>query len=381
MRNVFRLSVAALVLMGPSAVLAQTQVILAGPTIVAPEAGDCIVRIENADATLAGVDIEIDLNKQPIGRQRTNGRQRLEFWIPGPLEQGDLLRSRYVTMNGRGTWSGPVVVAAAAGGDPECKATAQADVSTDPRDPIDATAYVGGAIDNFAPAIVANYKVKEEHSRVIGGVNFDFRVWPYRNARKDSMQIWITGETLHGVRTADIDCSGDEKPQVCGEAPDVAVGQRFRFALKHASSFEAFVQPRIEFLTIEADSPFATRLYATGRFGIMMLTEGDGYAAEAHHFGLGLGAIGGRFEGSFLEVGWGKTELFAPVSGSGWNRLKFDGLLSVPVLQGILERARFWETQPRLFIQLYADFDPGGRAADSVQTFIGVDIPIGDILR
>jgi hypothetical protein len=262
------------------------------------------------------------------------------------------------------------------------QATVQSDASDDPRDAIDATAYVGTAIDNFAPAIVANYTTPQnEHSRVIGGVDFDFRVWPRRNARKDSRQIWVSGETLHGVRTADIDCSGAEKPQVCGDAPDVAVGERFRFALKHASSFEAFVQPRIELLTIEPDSPFATRLYATGRFGIMMLTEGEGYAAEAHHFGVGLRAIGGKFEDSFFEVGWGKTELFAPVSGSGWNRLKFDGLLAVPFLQGIFDRAKFWQTQPRFLIQLYADFDPGRRAADSVQTFIGLDVPIGDILR
>jgi hypothetical protein len=381
MPDVFRARVVFVLaaLMAPSAVLCQTPPMPSGPQIVAPGAGDCIIRVFSLDTSLPGVEVEIDVNKQPVGRQRVNDRQRLEFWIPGPLEMGDQLRSRYVTPAGRGAWSG-VVEAGAADADQDCRATLPSGIPSDPRDAIAATAYVGTAIDNFAPPIIGAYEEKDERHRFIGGIDFEFRVWPHRDARRDGMQVWISGETLHGVRTADVDCSTDPKPPVCNEAI-TGVGQSFRFVLKRATSFEAFIQPRLELITIEPDSPFATRLYLTGRFGIAMLTEGIGYAAEAHHLGVGLGAMGGTFEGSAVEVGWGKSELFAPISGAGWNRLKFDGLLSVPFLQGLTDRARFWRTQPRFFIQLYADFDPGGNAADSVQTFIGFDVPIGDLFK
>ena len=365
-------------LVTPGVVRAQAVTIPAGPRIVAARAGECIIRIDGADTRLAA-EVEVDLNRQPIRRQAVNGRQQLEYWVAGPMAEGDQIRARYITAAGTGAWSATVDVGPS-NGNAECQGNAPLDLEDDPREAVEATAYVGTAIDNFAPAIVGNYREHDEKHRFVGGVNFQFRVWPTRNVRKNGPQVWINGETLHGVRTADVDCTTDPKPAVCNEAL-AAAGQSFRFILKRASSFEAFVQPRVEIATIEPDSEFATRVYLTGRFGMMMLTEGDGYAAEAHHVGIGIGSVAGKFDGSFLEVGWGKTELFAPVSDRQWNRLKLDALLTIPFLQSITERARFWRMQPRFFIQLYGDFDPGGKAADSIQTFIGFDMPIGDLLK
>ena len=81
--------------------------------------------------------------------------------------------------------------------------------------------------------------------------------------------------------------------------------------------------------------------------------------------------MNGSFGGSMIEVGWGVTELFDHVGAkSGWSRLKIDGALSFK-LKGPMYG----------FIQLYADFDPKGPGADSVQTFYGFSFQLAELVQ
>jgi hypothetical protein len=86
-------------------------------------------------------------------------------------------------------------------------------------------------------------------------------------------------------------------------------------------------------------------------------------------------AHSGPFDGSFIEVGFGRSDMFfTPPDKTPWRRWKIDGFFSVPAFgKG--------DKRPRLFLQLYSDFDPTDIAADSVQTFFGLDVPLTELFR
>ena len=151
--------------------------------------------------------------------------------------------------------------------------------------------------------------------------------------------------------------------------------------LQHASSLEAYLQPRLEFYTLQADTDFATKLYGTARLGVMVV-EGTPESYRAHHVGVGLMSARGPFSGSYLELGIGKTELFPRDDGeTPWRRTKLEGLVSFPLFGMFLDRAKDWKRAPRMFVQIHADFDRSDRASDSIQTFVGIDFDLSGMLR
>jgi hypothetical protein len=95
------------------------------------------------------------------------------------------------------------------------------------------------------------------------------------------------------------------------------------------------------------------------------------HAYRTHHFGGGLLMPRGKFAGSLLEVGWGRTDIFDTVGiRNHWRRLKIDGSLNVQIAGAMYG-----------FVQLYADFDPGGPSSDSVQTFFGLSFGIPELFK
>jgi hypothetical protein len=261
-------------------------------------------------------------------------------------------------------------------------AHAQADAPrSDDREPFRASGYLGFAFDNFAPSEVGNYKNPGEggasQKRFIGGVNFEFRVG---NSERQ-VQFWMAGETLHGVRSADVDCRNPEqRPPVC-ETLTANPSESFLYILEHASTMEAYIAPRLELFTLQKGSSFPSKFYVGARFGVMMLNDSP-QASDAFHVGAGLLALSRAFDGSYLEVGWGKTDAFAaPPGQTKWRRLKIDGLLSFPFVKAFTDRTEILEKAPRAFIQLYSDFDPFGAAADSMQTFIGLEFDLDALFR
>jgi hypothetical protein len=273
-------------------------------------------------------------------------------------------------------------------GQPETTAS-EAAPPADQRDAFAASAYLGYAFDNFAPGSIGGYQNgaasgAEQHRRV-AGVNFEFHV-----AGAGARQLWIFGETLNGVRAADIECVGENAPVVCGQLTENQ-GEQFRYILQNATSKEALVGIRLELLRLNADSEFATRFYVTGQLGVMML-RGDLIGAtstliaqeayRAHHFGTGLLIESGPYGGSYLEFGWGRTDLFGNterrpdgrfVELQPWRRLKIDAFLSFE-LPGS-------DRLPRPFVQLFSDFDPTDKTSDSMQTFLGFDLDLGGLFQ
>ena len=227
---------------------------------------------------------------------------------------------------------------------------------------LDATAYYGWAFDQFAPDSTGGYPpntVTAKSNRSLFGVNFDYRMIGTDQTR---VQFWIAGETMHGVRSADIDCSAEaNKPAVCDPQAGVSYA---RAVLANATSLEAYFAPRLKFLRLQRDSSTPAYLYVGARFGFIALDDAP-RVFKNHHVGVGLEADDGPFEGSRIEFGWGSNEM---LSSRQWNRFKVDGTITFPVpLTG--ETARF-------FIQMSIDNDLAGSAPDSIQTFMGVDFDI-----
>lgn len=228
-----------------------------------------------------------------------------------------------------------------------------------------ASAYFGWAFDQFAPDSIGGYPpntTTARHSRVLYGMDFDYRLF---GTDESNVNLWVAGETLHGVRSADIDCSAEKnKPEICNPRPGIAFT---RAVLENQTSIEAYLEPRLEFATLQAGSSTPTSVFIAARFGFVGLDHGP-RVFKNHQIAAGLLAEDGPFKDSSIQIGWGMNEL---LSGSKWKRLKIDGLLTFALdgVPGIRDKANF-------FIEMVIDNDLRGSSPDCVQTFMGFDLDV-----
>jgi len=238
----------------------------------------------------------------------------------------------------------------------------------DVRQDMEAGAYVGIGIDNFAASELKKYLNPdvsgELTERAVAGFSFDYRLLG-DPGRPSGQQLWVYGETVHGMRSADVDCSKTPNIPTCASFDPKKPEQAFIHMLRNATSLEAFAGLRWEFATLQKHGLPPARVYLNGQFGFLTVSRGGSDVVDMHHVGVGLVATRGRFLDSHLEAGYGKTDLFLQHPNS---RLKLDGYLT-------------WQPnwmRPlglRPFTQLTVDSD-GRRGADSVQTYIGINFDL-----
>jgi hypothetical protein len=333
------------------------------PAIAPSFAGDCAVAV-----TLAGqrtgdvVQVQVAFGSLQSRALEASDLKEVFVSTGAPLQKGDTLR---LLVNGSEIPGARVTTEDAAKRPAGRKALgecAKPDTEVFAGDSLEAGAYFGWAFDQFAPDSLGGYPpntLTERHNRVLFGVNFDYRMTGSDSGR---LQLWLSGETMHGVRSADIDCTAEEnKPPECNPAPGVSYA---RAVLANATSVEAYVAPRLVFAQLQKDAATPTRLYATARFGFIALA-GAPRVYKNHHLGVGLMADDGPFAGSKVEFGWGMNEL---LSGRSWKRMKVDGIVTFPV-------PRTGETA-HFFIQMFIDNDLNGSTPDSIQSFMGIDFDI-----
>ena len=346
------------------------------------KAGDCAVVVLLSPPVGAGTEVELQINKKTLPPIGADGKTEVRIALTGPLSQGDEIRARRINANGQGDeMPGPPTTVAKGDGTAQCVAESTDEVVSDGRDPFEASGYMGMAVDNFAPASVGGYENSEaggKQTRAVGGFDFEFRVAGSPTSRR---QVWIFGETLHGVRSADINCADTtSRPAVCDKLTQANFSKQLQFVLENATSMEAYAGVRVELATLQADSATPAKVYGTIRTGVMMVngnaksgsqTFSATHAYRAHHFGGGLLMPTGKFAGSLLEVGWGRTDIFDNEQVKNhWRRLKIDGSLNVELAGPMYA-----------FVQLYSDFDPSGKSADSVQTFFGLSFEIPEFFK
>jgi hypothetical protein len=363
----------------------------AGVQTIVQEAldGQCgVTTVVSGLTAAATIDVEIDKNRVRRTTMEAPGGT-FAVALTGPLETGDEIR---VLVNGaliRHANDNPRrVVARPAGIGPECRVPRVA--GFDDRTNFEASGYLGWAFDNFAPNEVGGYinaaSAASTHARFIGGTNAEYRFWPHDIEKRNSsdVQVWLSAETLHGVRTADVNCKDTPELNVCSKS----TSEKFLGILEHASSLEVFIDPRIEFATIQRESDTPIKAYVTARFGFLAV-EGAGHTYRNHHVGGGILAPSGTFAGSYVETGWGISEMFheaeATISGDAgephWDRWKIDAMLMFDMVPGWKDRANPFKRLGggmRGFVQIYIDrHGPNSKNPDSVQSFAGMQFDFG----
>jgi len=92
--------------------------------------------------------------------------------------------------------------------------------------------------------------------------------------------------------------------------------------------------------------------------------------------GGGFLVADGPLVGSYLEAGWGLSELLEPSDNLVMNRLKVDAFISFQPFRPIFSRWRFWDRLPRMFFQIYSDTNPTNNASNEILTFVGFDLDV-----
>jgi hypothetical protein len=249
------------------------------------------------------------------------------------------------------------------------------EVRNDKRKNFEASGYIGVGVDSFAAGDIKSVLNRGDSSgqkeRAIGGFDFAYRLLgnPAKSAEKDwwkrnDQQLWFYGGTTHGVRSADIDCSA--QIDVCKDVFNVtALGERFFYILRKASSLEGFMGARWEFATLNGGQQAPARAYLKAQAGFLTITDGIDDVYDMHHVAIGAIATRGRFKESYLEFGFGRTDLFKE---NRRRRFKIDGFLSWKLFE---ERLKWI----RPFAQIKIDTDLR-RGSDSVQSYFGFDFDL-----
>jgi len=198
--------------------------------------------------------------------------------------------------------------------------------------------FIGSAIDSFAAGDLQKYLNPDASGevntfeRLIGGIDFAYRL--SGDPTKKEKQFWVYGWTVHGVRSADVDCQKNPKLTVCQDQlglPDVNdFVDQYLYTLRNASSLEAAIGLRWEFARLKKlvddvdQGGTAASLYLAAQAGFLTVTGDDDDVIADHAVALGAIATNSVFEGSYLQVGYGRTDLFESNTKDRW---KVDALL------------------------------------------------------
>ncbi len=270
----------------------------------------------------------------------------------------------------------------AAGNQVECTPDTESQL-TDCRGVLQVTAYLGLAIDTFAGDDMLHYlnpgDAGKTHERAIGGFDFTYRLFggpqpaaPTQAAgrRQSPRSLWVYGETVYGVRSADVNCTENPDSPVCATEPQSPPnpGQQVYAILRNASSLEGLVGLRYEFLSLQQSSSHPANIYVKGQVGFLSISGMTGGALGEGHVALGTIITKGDYENSYVEAGFGRSSWF---STSPNRRFKVDAYL---------ERRLTDDRRVSFFAQLLVDTDLGS-GSDAIQTFVGFNVDLDKLIK
>jgi hypothetical protein len=352
--------------------IANAQAANPGMQVLPVRDGDCHIKVRvPADADVRDLAILIDdtlITVRRVARQGDTARVRLAEPVREnqhvraelPPFQAPAVRVQQATQQ-----EGPPVASC----DPPTYA--------DDRAVFEASGYVGEAFDNFAPGEKQYINAATSTgaaSRWLAGVEAQYRLVGDKGR---PFQLWLASYTLHGVRSADIDCRATPSVALCQQHPPV--GDKFLAILEHATTLEAHFDARVEFWTFQKSSEMPIKAYSIARFGFVDLT-GSSKVHNSDAIGVGILSPFGVFKNSSAQVAWGRSEQFQ--SDTRWNRLKINGTLIFDVAPGLKDSLEFWKRlagSPRAFVSIGVDRNPGGGSPDAVISYVGIDFDLRHI--
>ena len=241
-----------------------------------------------------------------------------------------------------------------------------AQTPSDGRPEFQAEAWAGITIDTFAAEELRRYLNPDAsgklHERAVFGFDFEYRL---------SRPLWVWGATSHGVRSAELDCGLAPGLPACDSAlrmpPAGPVAREALYMLRNATTLEAALGLRYEFLALQRDSGTPAKAYLKAQAGFASVAGGGSDVADMHDLALGVIATKGVFCGSYIDAGWGRSDVFRT---HRRGRAKVEGRLerSVSSAGGPLS----------FFVQMAVDTDLR-TGSDAVQTSLGFRFDIGRI--
>jgi len=241
----------------------------------------------------------------------------------------------------------------------------EAPVNWDEREDFEATFYTGASIDSFAAQDLNKYlnpkDASDKKTGYVVGIDFAYRLFGDQKS-PHGQQLWVYGQTVHGQRSAEVDCSGNSPAEACAINKGTPTPGAFLAILRNASSLEAFSGVRWEFATLHANGQHAAKMYLKSELGFFTVAGSGGDVFDSHQkLAFGTVATAGRYRDSSLEFGWGKSDVFQLHPG---RRFKVDAYLSWDLAHWMKSLGM----KPFIEITLDSDF---GRGADSVRTYYG----------
>ncbi len=262
------------------------------------------------------------------------------------------------------TESGPVAMMVCTGGAPRTTVF-------DERNVFEASGFLGEVFDNFAPRINGGYandaSAASTNNRITAGIEAQYRLIGKKDGVK---QLWLSSHTLHGMRSADANCL--DAPACVKDKGSAAAA--FKYIVAHASTMEAHIDARFEFMTIQKDSEVPAKVYVYGRAGFLDL-EGAPRVYDSDSVGVGIIAPKGVFRHSYAQVGWGLSKQYE--SDHSIDRLKVNGVLVFDLMPN-LSPGNFIKdlgAGTRFFLAISIDRNLNN-GPDAVQTYFGADFDL-----
>ncbi len=241
----------------------------------------------------------------------------------------------------------------------------------DARNDFEVSFYFGLAIDTFAASEKRLYlnpdSASGKQERAVGGIDFEYRLY---GKPANPFQLWVYGDSMHGMRSAEIDCSANGNADFFLCRQGRLNYQTFRgrdpaadllLMIRNASSLEGMTGLRFEFLTLNKNGSDPGNLYFKAQAGFLDVAGSPGGALAEHQLALGAIATNGFFQGSYIEGGWGRSDLFTT---HRHGRKKMDAFLTWKFVGAI-----------RAFAQVTVDTDLGP-GSDSIQSYVGLDFDL-----
>lgn len=334
------------------------------PPLIAPAPEEGEEKVQGNASPGATVEIELD---GAVSSQQARAESSGSFAVQlgRALRPEEKIKARQMMQGLSSPWSAAVAVTS------DCPRG-----KWDCRERFEASAYIGFSVDTFAGSETLKYlnldeAANDKKQRGIGGFDFAYRLTPepgnrFSQGRGWISQLWVFGETVHGVRSADVDCTKNLTFPTCApfskQLENAAkAGDTLFFILRNATSLEAFGGLRYEFYSVGQETDYPANLYLKGQLGLAQVAHGPDDAADMHHIGGGLILTKSPYQGSYFDVGYGRSDVFGS---RRRRRVKWDGFLSRQITKGI-----------SFFAQIFVDSD-FGRGSDSVQSFFGFDFDL-----
>ncbi len=234
--------------------------------------------------------------------------------------------------------------------------------------PINIGIFVGSSIDSFAAGDLRKYINPDDSGtlseQLVAGFDFDYQL--YAGAKR---KVWLYGETVHGARSGEVDCSKDDNAEkdACKIASLQTPSAQGALAIfRKATTLEGMLGLRAEIA--EMGPPKARSVfYLKGQVGFLSVAGRGGDLVDMHHAGIGLRLKEGTFSDSYFEVGYGRNDLFERRTG----RAKIDAYLTFGP-EGATRAKPFFQ------MVIDSDFKPG---PDNIQTFFGLNLNVLELFK